>query len=50
MQKKNQNVHYFVWQAYHGVVRTSLVEDVSDQMLLAVVRGQDADLLRRVSH
>lgn len=33
----------------HRVASTTLVEDVSDQMLLSVVGGEDADALRRVS-
>lgn len=33
----------------HRVASTALVEDVSDQMLLSVVGGEDADALRRVS-
>lgn len=33
----------------HRVASTTLVEDVSDQMLLSVVGGEDADALCRVS-
>lgn len=33
----------------HRVASTTLVEDVSDQMFLSVVGGEDADALRRVA-
>lgn len=38
-----------VWSVEHRVASTTLVEDVSDQMLLSVVGGEDADALRRVA-
>lgn len=33
----------------HRVASTTLVEDVSDQMFLSIVGGEDADALRRVA-
>ena len=33
----------------HGVVCTSILDDISDKMLLTVVSGQDGDLLSWIS-
>ena len=33
-----------------GVVRTALLDDIADEMLLAIVGGQDGDALRGVAH
>jgi len=38
-----------VWSANEGVLGTPLLDDVPDQVFLAVVGGQYGDLLRRVA-
>lgn len=43
------NCGHFVGGSYEGVPQTSLLYDISDQMLLSVVRRQDWDLVRRVT-
>lgn len=39
-----------VWFSNEGVVCTALLDDVADEMLLAIVGGQDGDALRRVAN
>lgn len=38
-----------MWSADEGVVATPLLNDISDQVFLSIVRGQNGDLLSRVS-
>lgn len=39
-----------MWSSYKRVVSTALVDDVTDEMLLSVVCGENGDALRRPPH
>jgi hypothetical protein len=39
-----------VWSANKWVIGTTIVDDISDQMLLAIVGSEDGNLFRRVAN
>lgn len=41
---------YLVWSANEWIISTTIVDDISDQMLLTIIGSEDGDLFRWVAN